>query len=63
MRKSKTVVNRTADEEYQGWLGTVVRKGPCYFASKEGTLIGTYKSFDAAMGALKEAEAFASTTS
>jgi hypothetical protein len=56
MRTSKTVVNRTADEEYQGWLGIVIRKGPYFFASKEGKIVGAYKTLDEAMKALRDAD-------
>lgn len=63
MRNSNSSVNRSDDGEYQGCLGIVIHKGPCFFASKDGTLIGTYKSFDAAMEALKKADACAWTTS
>jgi hypothetical protein len=45
-------LNRTDKHEYQGWLGGVVHKGPYFFASKDGTLIGAYKTFDEAMKAL-----------
>jgi hypothetical protein len=45
-------LNRTDKHEYQGWLGGVVHKGPYFFASKDGTLIGAYKTFDDAMKAL-----------
>ena len=52
MRKSTIAVNRRNNEGYHGWLGTVVRKGPYFFASKDGTLIGAYKTLDEAMKAL-----------
>jgi len=42
---------------YRGPLGDVVHKGPYFFGSKDGFLIGSYKTFDDAIAALvREAE-------
>jgi hypothetical protein len=57
MMNPNTSVDRASDEEYQGWLGIVIRKGPYFFASKDGTLVGAYKRFDEAMKALVLGEA------
>ena len=45
-------LSRSEKHEYQGWLGSVVHKGQYFFASKDGTLIGAFKTFDEAMKAL-----------
>lgn len=45
-------LSRTNKNEYQGPLGNVVQKGRYFFASKEGILIGSYKTFDQAIKSL-----------
>jgi hypothetical protein len=40
---------------YQGPLGQVVRRGGCFFASKDGLAVGTYNTFEEAMGSFPEA--------
>jgi len=39
---------------YQGPLGQVVRRGGCFFASKDGLAVGTYDTFDEAMESFPE---------
>jgi len=71
-RSEKSEIYRWIDEEatsdvlfeiekdwytYRGPLGDVVHKEPYFFASKDGFLIGSYKTFDDAIAALiREAE-------
>jgi hypothetical protein len=39
---------------YQGPLGKVVRCGGCFFASKNGSPVGTYNTFEEAMNSFSE---------
>ena len=58
MRNLQNAVEvRTKKDEYQGPLDSIVHRGLYFFASKAGSLIGTYRTFDEAMESLlKEAE-------
>ena len=49
LNRSDQCADRT---EYRGPFGDIVCKGPYFFASKDGALIGAYKTFDEAMKAL-----------
>jgi hypothetical protein len=39
---------------YQGPFGKVVRKAGCFFASKDGSPVGTYNTFEEAMNSFPE---------